>query len=285
MSGTTYTDTTAATAGLGPARAMADPYSRIADLDAATVNYLAERLETRGSDPRQQRLWRDFLSRLPALGGGRVLEVGCGTGLVTQQIAGLPGVAETTGIDPSSGLVEYARRRLPHARFEVADGRDLPFDNETFDAVVFATTLCHIPEPDRALAEAHRVLRPKGCLLVYDGDYATTTVALTADDPLEACVRAAVQSVVYNPWLIRDLASLVRSCGYQPDELHSHGHIEQESPTYMLSIVDHGTDQLQARGTISETTAATLKDEARRRAAAGAFFGFIAYASLLAIRD
>jgi SAM-dependent methyltransferase len=95
---------------------------------------------------------------------------------------------------PSPGFIDRARRRAPAVRFEVADGRRLPFDDATFDGAVFATTLCHVPSPELALAEAHRVLRRGGYLLVYDGEYVTTTVATAHYDPLlkaEARQRAA----------------------------------------------------------------------------------------------
>ncbi len=261
-----------------------DPYARIADLDDATVAYLAERFEIRASDPRQHRLWREFLSRAPFVDSARVLEVGCGTGIITAKIAELPGVAEVVGIDPSPLFVEQARRRAPLLRFEVADGRSLPFDDEAFDGVVFATTLCHVPGPERALAEAHRVLRSGAHLLVYDGDYATTTVAVSRHDPLQSCVDAAIETLVHDPWLVRRLTLLVREAGFEPADVHSHGYLELNSPAYMSSLVDFGADTLAANGDLSPSTANALKAEAHNRAESGRFFGHIAYASLLAAR-
>jgi ubiquinone/menaquinone biosynthesis C-methylase UbiE len=98
-----------------------------------------------------------------------------------------------------SGLHRPGRRRAPALLFEVADGRMLRFDDATFDGVVFATTLCHVPAPEFALAEARRVLRPSGYVLVSDGDYATITVAVGDHDPLQACVTAAVAGLVHDP--------------------------------------------------------------------------------------
>lgn len=259
-----------------------DPYARAAELDEQSVITLAARFETRAADPRQQRLWQDALARAPHVPHARLLEVGCGTGIITALLADLPDVAEVTGCDPAAGFVDRARRRAPHLRFEVADGRSLPFATSSFDGVVFATTLCHIPAPELALAEARRVLRPGGYLLVYDGDYATTTVALSANDPLQACVRAAIDALVHDRWLIRRLHTLVASVGFTPGDMHTHGHLELTSPAYLTSMIDFGADTLRTAGALDADTCAALKAEARRRADEGRFFGHIAYASLLA---
>jgi ubiquinone/menaquinone biosynthesis C-methylase UbiE len=266
-----------------PSADSADPYARIAELDDATVAALADRLEIRASDPRQHELWDAFLSRLPDV-AGRVLDVGCGTGTITQKIALLPAVSEAVGIDPCPGFVERARRRAPRLRFEVADGRALPFPDHAFDGVVLATTLCHVPDPGRALAEAHRVLRRGGFLLVYEGDYAAATVALARHDPLQACVDAAVAALVHDPWLVRRLAPLVRRTGFATEGLVDHGYLDADSPTYSPSLIDAGADRLAAAGTITASTAAALKDEARDRAAADRYFGHVGYVSLLARR-
>jgi SAM-dependent methyltransferase len=199
-------------------------------------------------------------------------------------IANLPGVARAAGVDPSPYLVDRARRRAPSITFEVADGRALPFEEGSFDGVVFATTLCHIPEPERALAEAHRVLRPGGTLVVYDGDYATATVAASPHDPLQACVDAAIVALVHDPWLVRRLAHLVRSAGFEPGALEGHGYVETDSPSYMLGLVGFGADTLAAAGLIAPDLAESLKCEARRRADTHRFFGHISYASLVAAR-
>jgi SAM-dependent methyltransferase len=267
-----------------PPTASLDPYARIGELDDSTVAGLAARLELRGSDPRQRRLWGEFLARATHPAGSTVLEVGCGIGIITQLIAAQPGVAQAVGVDPSPYLVEQARRRAPSQRFEVADGRCLPFADQTMDGVVFCTTLCHVPGPERALAEALRVLKPGGSLLVYDGDYATSTVALHAHDPLQRCVEAAIARLVHDPWLIRRLGQLAVAAGFARGELHSHGYLELDAPTYLPSLVTVGAATLVEAGVIAPQTAEALQAEAAQRASTDRFFGHIAYASLLTHR-
>jgi ubiquinone/menaquinone biosynthesis C-methylase UbiE len=264
---------------------MPDMWATVTDLDAAMQERLADVLETRGADPRQQELRRAFLAEVEFPAGARVLEVGCGTGVLMRTLARWPGVAEVVGVDPAPSLLDRARdlaEGLPNLSFQQADGRSLGLDDETFDVVVFDSTLCHVPAPERALAEAFRVLRPKGRLAVFDGDYSTTSVALGDHDPLQACVEAMVASSVHDRWLVRRLPALVAGCGFAVAGLGSHGFVEAAEGGYMLTIVDRGADLLRAAGELGEDAAAALKAEARRRVRDGAFFGHIAYVSLTA---
>ena len=187
--------------------------------------------------------------------------------------------------DPAPGLVDRARELasdLTNLTFAVADGRTLPFVDAEFDVVVFDSTLSHIPGPEQAIAEAFRVLLPRGVLAAFDGDYATTTVALADHDPLQACVAFMMANSVTDRHLVRRLPRLVRDAGFEPGAVESYGYVESGEGSYMLTIIDRGVDLLHAREVISSSTAAAMKDEARYRVTSGAFFGHIAYDSLVA---
>lgn len=263
---------------------MPDVYSNIAELDVAMQERLADVLETRGADPQQQDLRRRFLADVAFPEGARVIEIGCGTGVLTRVLATWRGIGEVVGVDPAPSLLARARSMaasLPAVRFEEADGRALPFERDSFDAAVFDSTLSHVPEPERALAEAHRVLRPRGWLAAFDGDYSTMSVALGDHDPLQACADATMAHSVHDRWLMRRLAPLVRGCGFEIVHLRSHGFVDTEG-RYILTVVDRGADILCAARQIDDGTAAALKAEARRRVSAGSFFGHVAYLGLVA---
>jgi SAM-dependent methyltransferase len=264
---------------------MPDVWATANQLDPATQKRLATVLESRGADLQQQTMRRKFLSTVEFPMHARVLDVGCGTGVLTRMMSRWANVQSVTGIDPAHFLLEHARElasELENVTFQEGDARSLPFDSDVFDVVVFDSTLSHIVDPGRALGEAFRVLREQGRLAVFDGDYATTTVALGENDPLQVCVNAMVENSLTNRWLVRGLAALVRAAGFQPQHFQSHSFVDASGGDYMLSIIDRGAEILAATGASTEETAEALKAEARRRAAAGTFFGHIAYASLTA---
>jgi ubiquinone/menaquinone biosynthesis C-methylase UbiE len=263
-----------------------DVYATIAEADPAVVEGLVDILELRASDPQQQEMREAYFSDIEFPPEARVLEVGCGPGPVARALASRAGVGRVVGVDPSPIFLEKGRelaRELPNLTFVEGDARALPLEDESFDVVVFHTTLCHIPGPELALAEASRVLADDGLLAVFDGDYATVTCACGDFDPLQTCADACVDYLVHDRWLVRRLPKLVRGAGLELGRFRSHSYAEAPSTGgYMLAIVDRGADALLGSGRITVVAADALKAEARRRSDAGEFFGHIAYASLVA---
>jgi SAM-dependent methyltransferase len=264
---------------------LPDVYATITDVDVATQERLAGILELRAADRQQRAMLDSYLSEIRFPSGARVLEIGCGTGPITRALAARPGVTEAVGIDPSQVFLAEARelaKAATNLTFEQGDGRSLSFADADFDVVVLHTTLCHVPQPERVLAEAFRVLRAEGTLAVCDGDYATITVALGESDPLQDCIEAVKTAFLNDPWLVRRLPTLLGAVGFELQSSTSHGYLQTSDPDYMLTLVDRGADALESWGRIGPDLAASLKAEARRRAEADQFFGFIGFASFIA---
>jgi SAM-dependent methyltransferase len=103
-----------------------------------------------------------FLARADLAPGARVLDVACGTGVLTRALA--EAGALVTGLDASQGYLEGARLRRSHPNiiYEQGDVRHLRFDNGVFDAAVSTLALDVIPEIEQVVAEMKRVTRPGG---------------------------------------------------------------------------------------------------------------------------
>lgn len=91
---------------------------------------------------------------------GRLLDVACGPGYVAEaaRAEGLEG----TGVDFSAAMIRLGRQRSPEIDFQEGDAQSLPFEDGQFDFVVMNFGLRHLSDPERAFAEAARVLRPQG---------------------------------------------------------------------------------------------------------------------------
>ena len=118
-----------------------------------------------------RRMAPEFVDWIGAEPGGRWLDVGCGTGALTDAILANAGPATVVGIDPSSGLVEHARESIrdPRASFSVGNAMQLDFEAGVFDVAAAALVLNFTPEPSRALSEMRRVART---VAAYVWDYA-----------------------------------------------------------------------------------------------------------------
>ena len=108
----------------------------------------------------------------------RVLDVGCGTGIMSAKLAASG--RDTLGVDLSPAMIHRARRkRTANLDFIIGDAEHLPVADGEFDAVVNLISLHHYPNANRALSEFHRVLRPGGRLVLVIFDRNSHYIKLT----------------------------------------------------------------------------------------------------------
>jgi len=117
---------------------------------------------------------REFLKWLAIPAGSQWLDVGCGTGALSQTILQFAEPAQIKGIDRSESFVALAQVNTQNDRvqFEVGNAEELIADAGTFDAAVSGLVLNFIPQPERAIAEMRRVTRSGGVVAAYVWDYA-----------------------------------------------------------------------------------------------------------------
>jgi ArsR family transcriptional regulator len=114
---------------------------------------------------------RFHLAALAAFVGSNatVGDLGCGTGQMSAALA--PFVGHVIGVDSSGAMLQAARRRLqafPNLELRRGELEALPIDDRRLDAATIMLVLHHLPEPARALADVHRVLKPGGRLVMVD---------------------------------------------------------------------------------------------------------------------
>jgi ubiquinone/menaquinone biosynthesis C-methylase UbiE len=137
----------------GPDRWLFDVWSRV--YDAPWVQRLTYRAEQDA-----------VLGELRRSAPGAILDVGCGTGLLTGRMRSELGRARTVGCDFSPGMLRQAARSHPALPLVRGDAMRLPFADGSFDAVVSTEAFHWFPDQEAALREFFRVLAPKGRLLV-----------------------------------------------------------------------------------------------------------------------
>jgi SAM-dependent methyltransferase len=165
---------------------------------------------------------------LPALQPGQsLLDVGCGPGNLTLDLAARVAPGRVVGVDRSEAVLELARAEAaategaPDVTFAVGDAYALPFEDGTFDVVHAHQLLQHLGDPVAALRELRRVARPGGVVAVRDADYAGMTwyPASPVLDEWSALYHEVTQANGAEADAGRRLSSWALAAGFDPDAL------------------------------------------------------------------
>ena len=148
----------------------------------------------------QDRRWRrDVIGAVDPQPGQRVLDLAAGTGTSSQPFADRG--ASVVPCDFSLGMLRVGKKALPHLPFTAGDGTQLPFADDTFDAVTISFGLRNIVDPLAGLREMRRVTRPGGRLVVCEFSHPTWA-------PLRT---------VYLEYLMKTLPTIARTVSSSPD--------------------------------------------------------------------
>src|SRR5262245_22465863 len=218
----------------------------------------------------------------------RVLEIGCGNGATTSLIMQHVGPSQLVGIDPSPVFLDMARETFagePRVSFALGDAVETGQAESLYDLVIAHTVYSHLLDPEGALAEARRILRPGGQLVIFDGDFVTLTVALCDGDPLQLAVGAVLRHMVHAPYLMRRLPALVTAAGFNVQSVEPHAYVQTRRPDFLLTLLSRGMNAAARAGEIGQGLVDGFDREARRRVANGTFYGAILFLSLAARKD
>ena len=266
-----------------------DAMQFVNEQSAATLERFIERLEFRAKDPTFAAYREAYMKLLDLPRTAAVLDLGCGTGVVTRAIAARDGFAGTvTGVDQSPEFIAAAERLAADAgvgdriEFVVGDAHALDLPAASFDAAVAHTLVSHVRDPLAVLAEAARVVRPGGSVAIFDGDYPSLTFG--CDDPqLGQTMERAVQSMIMSsPRVMRDLPRLLPKAGLRLVATQAHVYAEAGSGSFLLNLAETYGPLAASTGLVPAAQVDAWLADQRRSAEEGTFFAACNYYAYVA---
>lgn len=205
----------------------------------AEVRAQADRIEQRGRNADEVATRAAYLDLLEIRPGERVLEVGCGSGVVLRELARRVGDrGRAVGLDNSGAFLrvcrELAEREGLAGRMELheGDGRAMPFGEAEFDAALAATTLAHVPDGERAIPEMVRVVRPGGPVAVLERDLDSFIVTHPNRELTRRIVHAGCDHATVDGLLARRVPGLLAAAGLRDVRVRAFTTLERDPTSY-----------------------------------------------------
>lgn len=206
-----------------------------------------------------------------------VLDVGCGSGLLAQDMAVLVGEAgRVTGIDVSEDMLALAKQRcadFPQVALHQAKAEDIPEADESFDAAVCTQVLLYLSDVSNALSEMYRVLKPGGRLAIVETDW-RGVVLNSFDDALTRRMLAAWDAAVSSPNLPARLGPLLRAQGFSAVRVEAFPIVNTSSAPglWSMDMLEQFAEHGQAQGTVTAAEAGAWLADLRRKGAEESYF-------------
>ncbi len=269
-----------------------DAMEFINEQDEATLQRFVERLEFRGKDPTFVGYREAYVDKMALDRTADVLELGCGTGVVTRALAGRDGFeGRVIGIEQSPVLVEVARRLAAEEgvgdriEFRVGDIHALDVPDASVDAVVAHTTMSHVTDPRTVLNEAARVLRVGGTFAAFDGDYASWTFGYRDHDIATKMEDAIRTAVVSKPRVMRDMPRLLSDAGLRLVDVDANVYADVGQSAFFLSAAESYAPLVSRSELMPADVVDAWLTDLRQASADGMFFAACNYYAYIATRE
>lgn len=209
-----------------------------------------------------------------------VIDLGCGCGVDLQEMGKFiaPG-GLAIGVDSSVFLIEEAERRyagkgLP-VKFEKGNAAHLRWSDSFFHACYADRVLQHLHDPDRALLEVHRVLKPRGRMVIVERDWGMVRLD-AADGTTSNTILQRARTAIVNGWIGNQLSKRLSDAGFTPVEVYPH-RIEIKKFATANSLLDLQTvlDHAVAEHLIQQHSAESWVADWLERDRTGKFFASI----------
>ena len=196
---------------------------------------------------------RAMIDQLALQEGATILDVGCGTGQDTLDLARAVGPrGRVVGIDLSETMLLEARTRAAHEHLPVeyvlADATHLPFADASFDGCRASRVLGHLHEPEQALAEMVRVARPGARIVTADGDMDLTVIELSDRTLARKMIHAACDQMQQG-WMGRQMPRLFKQAGLS--DIRVDGRMMALDYTFFQMVYSGILQRAQAAGAVS----------------------------------
>ena len=269
--------------------AKRDVYQAVEDLAEEAQQRIIERLEFRANDPVFVAMRDAYFDELELGAAKRILDLGCGTGVVARALARRGELSgEITGSDLSKVLIAAANRLAAEEglgeriRFEAGDGQALGYEDECFDRVVTHTLISHVADPAALIAEAARVTAPGGLIVFFDGDYASMTFGSGDADANGQIVAGILDAVVAHPHVMRELPGLLAAQGLELAHFKPELLAEAGGGGFFLNLAEAYVPMAVKAGTIAEELGLGWLEQQRTALDEGRFFAACNYYSYIA---
>ena len=248
------------------------------EFDDETSRLVEEFHSCEGAAERRRRI----NAALALKAGESILDVGSGPGNQIFELSSIVGPnGRVQGLDPAESAIAIASRRcvgLSNVHFELGDAAQLPFEDETFDAVMSSQVFEYLDNVDGALQEINRVLRPGGRVLIHDTDWGAL-LWRSSDAQRMARVLEVFDRHLADPNLPQTLGSKFRDAGFIDIVVEAIVQLETEfNPVSVSGVVSKFVvGYVESQGIPASEASAWMKDLENLGAAGDYFFSMNEY--------
>ena len=259
-------------------------WSETSQIDSTKAREMAEYFEKRSRYKDQKKVNYALKDLLNPRNRDKILDVGCGTGIITRIIApSLFPNGSITGVDISSHFIELARDYVQDLKyksivnFDVGDAENLPYPDQCFDAAFATRLLIYVNNPQRTIKELKRVVKRKGRIILADWDFDTLVLDHSDRQITRKIIHWRTDNKDGNNWSGRQLYRLLKEQNLEEIVIKPIVTIAiDEDNSLIHSLFNAATGALESN-VISVNQHSSWISELKKRLQEGSFFASIVY--------